>query len=78
MEETDWDKRLRGGIEMVRGNYSREFYDGWNDLFEKLLTELAQYDVEVAEAKEKYGTLTVYAYSENHSEEAMQYITKYG
>lgn len=62
---------------MVNKNFYKAFNDGWNNLFEELLLELEQYDVEIAEAKEKYGTLNVYAYCENHHEEVQSIIDKY-
>jgi hypothetical protein len=66
-----------GGMHMINKNFYKAFNAGWNDLFEELLKELEQYDVEIAEAKEKYGTLNVYAYSENNNEEVQNIINKY-
>lgn len=46
-------------------------------MFKGLLLELAQYNVEIAEVKEKYGTLTVYAYSETNDDEVQKILNKY-
>ena len=62
---------------MVNKNFYKAFNRGWNKLFEELLAELEQYDAEIAEAKEKYGTLTVYAYSEINGEEVQKIIDEY-
>ena len=62
---------------MITGDYGRAFNDGWNNLFEELLSELEPYDVEIGQVKEKYGTLTVYAYSEANDDEVQKILRKY-
>ena len=62
---------------MINKKFYKAFNKGWNKLFEELLVELEPYDVEIAEVKEKYGTLTVYAYSKTHQAEVRNIIDKY-
>ena len=62
---------------MINRNFYKAFNEGWNKLFEELLAELEPYNVEIGEAKEKYGTLTVYAYSKTHQKEVRAILDKY-
>ncbi|MCL2774313.1 MAG: hypothetical protein FWD71_13320 [Oscillospiraceae bacterium] len=54
----------------------REFGEGWYELFEQMLVELQPYDINIIQAKEKYGSLRVY-YSGQYDKEIDKIIEKY-
>ena len=57
--------------------FDKAFNEGWNKLFDELLLELEPFDVEIAEAKEKYGILSIFAYSQTNDAEVQNIIRKY-
>jgi len=66
MDQDLQEKLVRKHRRVLDGCYDLDVGDGWYELIDKMLTELAKYPIKMKQIKEKFGGLRAYYTSDDN------------